>query len=86
MAIKWGNFTGKNRGWWSLLVMMLGNAFRVQCTFPNMESMAMLNEKSNKIGKNHKRKGGWYSLLVMMFGVLFSGSSVHFQIGNVWLC
>jgi hypothetical protein len=36
--------------------MMLGNAFRVQCTFPNMESMAMLNEKSNKMGENHKKK------------------------------
>ena len=28
----------KNRGWCPLLVMMLGNAFRAQGTFPNMES------------------------------------------------
>ena len=76
----------KNRGWCPLLVMMLGNAFRVQCTFPNMESMAMLNIKGNKIGENHKNKGGWCSLLMMMFEVLFSGSSVHFQIQKVWLC
>ena len=32
----------KNGGW---LVTMLGIVFRVKCTFPNMESMAMLNEK-----------------------------------------
>ena len=67
----------KNRGWCPLLVMMLGNALRVQCTFPNMET--------NKIGENHKHKGGWCSLLMMMFEVLFSGSSVHFQIQKVWL-
>ena len=46
-----GILTRKNRGWCSLLVMMLGNAFRVQYTFLYMESVAMLNEKSNKIGK-----------------------------------
>ena len=38
-------------------MMTLSNAFSY--TFPNMESMAMLNEKSNKIGKNHSNKGGW---------------------------
>jgi hypothetical protein len=33
-------------GWCSLLVMMFGGAvFRVQCTFPNMESEAVPNEK-----------------------------------------
>ena len=26
-----------------------GSVFRVQCAFPNMESVAILNEKSNKI-------------------------------------
>jgi len=38
----------KNRG---LLVIMFGG-FRVQYTFPNMESIAMLNENSYKIEKN----------------------------------
>ena len=35
----------KNRGW---LVMVLGGrgaVFRVQCTFPNMERVAMINEE-----------------------------------------
>ena len=66
----------KNKSYWE---MMLGNVFRVQGTFPNMESMVMLNEKSSKIRKNYKTKEGWCSLLVMMFAVLFSGSSMHFQ-------
>ena len=43
-----------------------GAVFRIQCAFPNMEGVAMLNEKR----ENHKNKGGWCSLLVMMFGVL----------------
>ena len=51
-----GKFMRKNIGWCSLLVMMLGNAFRVQYTSPNMESVAMLNGKSNKIGKITKTK------------------------------
>ena len=39
IAIKWGKLPRKkNREWCPLLVMMLGNAFGVQCTFPNMES------------------------------------------------
>ena len=33
-----------------------GAAFRIQCAFPNMEGVAMLNEKSNKIGKMTKTK------------------------------
>ena len=41
----------KNRG---LLVMMFGG-FRVQYTFPNMESIAMLNENSYKIGEKEKK-------------------------------
>ena len=57
--------------------MTLRNVFQVQGPFPNMESMAMLIEKTNKIGKNHKNKWEWCSLLVMMFGMLFSRSSVH---------
>ena len=32
----------KNRGW---LVTILGIVFRVQRTFPNLESVGMLNEK-----------------------------------------
>jgi len=31
---------------------MLDDVFRVQCIFPNMESMGIINEKNiNKIGK-----------------------------------
>ena len=39
--------------------MILGNVFRVQGTFPNMESMAMLNEKkkTNKMEKIIKTNG-----------------------------
>ena len=57
IAIKWGKFHRKNGGWCPLLVMMLGNAFRVQCTFPSMESVAMLNEKAIKCGKIMATKG-----------------------------
>ena len=32
-------------------------SFRVQCTFPNMEGVAMLN-KAVKYGKNQKKIGG----------------------------
>ena len=35
----------------------MSNIFRVQGTFLNMESMAMLNEKTNKIGKIIKTMG-----------------------------
>ena len=41
--------------------MMFGG-FRVQYTFPNMESIAMLNENSYKIGEKR-------GLLVMTLGV-----------------
>ena len=35
--------------------MMLGNAFRVQCTVPNMESVAMLDERNRE--KSQKQRG-----------------------------
>ena len=71
---------GAHYWWWCWAVLS-----RYSAPF-QMESMAMLNKKSNKIGKNHKNKGGWCSLLMMMFEVLFLRSSVHFQIQKVWLC
>ena len=37
--------------------MMLDNAFRVQCTSPNMECVAMLGEKTYTRGKIIKTKG-----------------------------
>jgi len=40
-SYKIGKKREENRG---LLVMLFGG-FRVQCTFPNMESIAVLNEK-----------------------------------------
>ena len=43
-------------------MMTLGNAFRVQYTSPNMESVPMLNEKSNKMEKITKTK--WMVLTV----------------------
>ena len=58
--------------------------FRVQCAFPDMEGVAMVNtNKAVKYGKKirkNKRDVGddvW---------VLFSGSSAHFHIWKVWLC
>ena len=61
--------------------MLLSNASRVLCKFPNRETVAMLNEKkSNEMGKSHEYKGGRCSLSMIMFGVLFSWSSVNFQI------
>ena len=44
--------------------MMFGG-FRVQYTFPNMESIAMVNENSYKIGKKREKNR---ELLVMMLG------------------
>jgi len=76
-SYKIGKKEKKNRG---LLVMMF-RGFRVQCAFPNMESIAMLNENSYKIGGKREKNRG---LLVMMWGG--SGSSVHFQIWKVLLC
>jgi len=37
--------------------MMLGG-FRVQYTFPNVESIAILNENTYKIGKEEEKKIG----------------------------
>jgi len=37
-------------------MLTVGDVFRVQCTFPNMESEAVLHEKSNKIGKKSGKK------------------------------
>ena len=36
----------------------MGAVFRVQCTFPYMEGVAMPNEKSNKIWKKIRKKLG----------------------------
>ena len=44
----------REKSWWE---MMLGNVFRIQGTFPNMESMALLNKKAIKLGKIIKPKG-----------------------------
>ena len=80
-AIKYGKKSEKNRGWCLLLlvVIMGWHWFRVQCAFPYMEGVAMLNEKKAiKYGKNQKKIGG--GLGMMFRGVLCSGSSVHFQI------
>ena len=44
---------------------ILGMVFRVQRTFPNMESAAMLHENINKMAKKSQKKLGWLSLLVM---------------------
>jgi len=55
-SYKMGKKEKKNR---ELLVMMFGG-FRVQYTFPNMESIAMLNENSYKIGgKREKIRDCW---------------------------
>jgi len=50
-SYKIGKKREKNRG----LLVMIFRGFRVQYTFPNMESIAMLNENSYKIGEK-KRK------------------------------
>ena len=42
--------------------------FRVQCTFPNMESKAVLNRKTAKYMEKFRKKWG---LLVMMLGGIF---------------
>jgi hypothetical protein len=46
-SIKMGKKSGKKRGeWCSLLVMMFGGGvIKVQCVFPNMESEAVPHEK-----------------------------------------
>lgn len=51
------------------MVMMLGNAFRVQCAFPNMESVAMLNKKN----KEKSQKQRWMVLNVVddVWGAVF---------------
>jgi hypothetical protein len=38
------------------MVLTAGDVFRVQCTFPNVESEAVLNEKSNNIGEKSGKK------------------------------
>jgi len=53
-SYKIGKKREKNRG---LLVMMFGG-FRVHYTFPNMESIAMLNENTYKMGKKEEKKIG----------------------------
>ena len=51
--------------------------FRVQCAFPNMEGVAMLNKnKAVKYGKKSEKNRG---MLVMMFGCCFQGP-VHISI------
>jgi hypothetical protein len=40
------------------MVLTAGDVFRVQCTFPNVESEAVLNKKSNNIGKKSGKKQG----------------------------
>ena len=65
-----GNFTQKkNRGWCSLLVMMLGNAFRVQCTIPNMESVAMLDERNRE--NSQKQRGMLFTVGDDVQGAVF---------------
>ena len=39
-------------------MLTAGDVFRVQCTFPNVESEAVLNEKSNNIGKKSGKNRG----------------------------
>jgi hypothetical protein len=57
---------------------MLGNVFRVECAFPNMEGRAFLNENCNKIGgkSEENRDDGQYCWVVI------SGSRVSVQRGK----
>ena len=79
-AIKYGKNQKKKGGWCLLLLVAIMGwyCFRVQCAFPYMEGVTMLNEKSHKIWKKSEKNRGMVGDDVQ--GVLCSGSSVHFQI------
>ena len=58
-----------------------GAVFRIQCEFPNMEGVAMLNKNNNKIGEKSWKKIGMVGDDVGRGGgILFSGSCLYFQI------
>ena len=57
-----------------------GAVFRIQCAFPNMEGVAMLNKNNNKIEKKSWKKIGMVGDDVERGGILFSGSCLYFKI------